>query len=43
LDASAYNQSVETSWVVVFPAFQRTYVTSNTAGTYSGMPQATQS
>jgi RimJ/RimL family protein N-acetyltransferase len=32
LDASAHNLSVEIGWVVVFPAFQRTYVTSNAAG-----------
>jgi len=32
LDASAPNLSVEMGWVVVFPAFQRTYVTSNAVG-----------
>ena len=32
LDASAYNLSVEIGWLVVFPSFQRTYVTSNAVG-----------
>ena len=32
LDTSAHNLSVEIGWVVVFPAFQRTYVTSNAVG-----------
>ncbi|KAN0132206.1 Acyl-CoA N-acyltransferase [Lactarius tabidus] len=32
LDASVYNLSVEIGWVVAFPAFQRTYVTSNAVG-----------
>ena len=32
LDTSAFNLSVEIGWLVVFPAFQRTYVTSNAVG-----------
>ena len=32
LDTSVHNLSVEIGWVVVFPAFQRTYITSNAVG-----------
>jgi len=32
MDASAHNLSVEIGWVAIFPAFRRTYVTSNAVG-----------
>ena len=32
IDASEKNLSAEIAWVIVFPAFQRTYVTSNAVG-----------
>jgi len=32
IGASAQNLSAEITWVLVFPAFQRTYVTSNAIG-----------